>query len=176
MKGYDNFGNVCGEPNERLDGVAMSGINMTSKSFLMISVHRNTSLRSSCVHDCPADQFMLSIFNRCLPRPASTAAAGGAGSLASIQMPALLILDAFNVSKSVISAIASDTAVCWKELTYSASISFLISLLVLVLLRFVASIVIWSSLAGLAIASALSSFFVWFVAYALMRIVSLSHS
>lgn len=149
IKGYDNYGNVCGEENDPVTGVPSSGVNMTSKPFLMISMHRNISLRSSCVHDCPADEFMISIFNRCIPRETP------------IQLPALLILDAFNVSKSVISAIVSDTAVCWKEVTYSASISFLISLLVLILLRFVASLVIWCSLMGLAIASALGSIYVW---------------
>jgi hypothetical protein len=149
IKGYDNYGNVCGENNGPIPGVPSSGVNMTNKSYLMISMHRNISLRSSCVHDCPADQFLVSIFNRCIPRETP------------IQLPALLILDAFNVSKSVISAIISDTAVCWKEVTYSASISFLISLLVLILLRFVASLVIWCSLMGLAIASALGSIYVW---------------
>lgn len=149
IKGYDNYGNICGEENPPIPGVPTSGVNMTSKPFLMISLHRNVSLRSSCVQDCPGDQFLVSIFNRCLPRESP------------IQLPALLILDAFNVSRSVISAIASDTAVCWKEVTYSASISFLISLLVLILLRFVASLVIWSSLMGLAIASALATIYVW---------------
>lgn len=149
IKGYDNYGNICGQENARIANVPSSGVNMTSKPFLMISLYRNISLRSSCVQDCPADQFLISIFNRCIPRETP------------IQLPALLILDAFNVSKSVISAIVSDTAVCWKEVTYSASISFLISLLVLILLRFVASLVIWFSLMGLAIASALATIYVW---------------
>ena len=124
-------------------------MNMTSKPFLMLTIHRNISLRTTCVSHCPQSDFLISIFNRCLPRDTP------------IKLPALLILDAFNVSKSVVEAIISDTAVCWKEVTYSSSISFVISLLVLILLRFVAGLVIWFSLLGLSMASALGTVYVW---------------
>jgi hypothetical protein len=106
LKGYDNYGNICGEENVKIAGVKDSGINMTTKPFLMLTIHRNISLRSTCVSRCPSSDFLVSIFNRCLPRDTP------------IKLPALLILDAFNVSKNVVEAIVSDTAVCWKEVTY----------------------------------------------------------
>lgn len=155
IHGYDNFGNVCGKENPVIPGVQSSGLNMSDKPFLMLRMERNgTAIRSTCVHSCPDADFRISLLNRCLPRDSQ--------GLQS-KLPALLVLDAFNVSKSMISAMVSDVAVCWKEVTYSASISFLISLLVLVLLRFVAALVIWVSLMGLAIVSALGTTVVWFV-------------
>lgn len=126
---------------------------MTSKKFLMITVYRNISIRTSCVSSCPPKDFLVSIFNRCLPRDSP------------IKLPAMLILDALNVSRSVIEAVISDTAVCWKEVTYSASISFVISLLVLILLRFVAGLVIWFSLLGFSMASALGTIYVWYAIF-----------
>ena len=132
-----------------IDGVPLSGVNMTSKRFLMVTMHRNISLRASCVASCPPDDFLVSILNRCLPRETP------------VKLPALLIMDALNASRSLLEAVLSDTVVCWKEVTYSASISFLISLFVLILLRYVAGLVIWFSLLGLSIASALGSVYVW---------------
>lgn len=153
LKGYDNYGNICGQNNTHIPGVPLSGINMESKKFLMITLHRNISLRASCVSACPSGVFLVSIFNRCLPRETP------------IKLPAVLILDALNASRSLVETIISDTAVCWKEVTYSASISFLISLFVLILLRFVAGIVIWFSLLGLSISSALGVTYIWYEQY-----------
>lgn len=149
IRGYDNYGNICGQNNSKIPGVPLSGMSMTSKTFLMITLHKNISFRASCVSSCPSGDFLLSILNRCLPRETP------------IKIPALLVMDALNATRSVIEAVISDTAVCWKEVTYSASISFLISLIVLILLRFVAGIVIWFSLLGLSIISALGVVYVW---------------
>lgn len=70
-------------------------------------------------------------------------------------------MDVLNLSRTVIESIAADTAVCWKEVLYSSSISFIISLLSLILLRFVAGLIIWLSLIGLCSASALGTAYVW---------------
>jgi hypothetical protein len=129
----------------------LSGIDMERKNFLMIRLHQNISIRTSCVSSCPPSEFLASLFNRCLPRETP------------IKMPAILLMDALNTSRTFVEAVISDTAVCWKEVTYSASISFLISLFVLILLRFVAGIVIWFSLLGMSIASALGTIYVWYV-------------
>lgn len=124
---------------------------MTSKPYLMITFGKNYSLRSSCVSNCPSNEFVLSIFNRCIPRTTH----------APIRIPAMLVMDVLNLSRTVIESIAADTAVCWKEVLYSSSISFIISLLSLILLRFVAGIIIWLSLIGLCSASALGTAYVW---------------
>lgn len=149
LKGYDNYGNICGQNNSKINGVPLSGIDMTTKKFLMITVNKNISIRSSCVSSCPSGDFFVSLFNRCLPRETP------------VKLPALLLHDALNASRSFVEAVISDTAVCWKEVTYSASISFFISLFILILLRFVAGIVIWFSLLGMSIASALGTTYVW---------------
>lgn len=152
-KGYDNYGNICGQKNTPIPGVPLSGIDMAKKNFLMLTLHKNISIRSSCVSTCPPSEFLASILNRCLPRETP------------VKLPAILLMDALNASRSIVEAVISDTAVCWKEVTYSASISFLISLFVLILLRFVAGIVIWFSLLGLSIASALGTVYVWYVSF-----------
>lgn len=124
---------------------------MTSKPYLMVTFAQNYSLRSSCVAKCPTSEFVLTIFNRCIPR----------SSHAPIRIPAILIMEAFNLSRTVIESIVADTAVCWKEVLYSSSISFIISIFSLILLRFVASIVIWMSLIALFIVSAFGTLCVW---------------
>lgn len=121
---------------------------MTSKKYLMITLMSNISLRTSCVSKCPRSDFLITAFNRCLPRESP------------IKLP-LIVFEAYNVSRTVIESIVSDVAICWKEITYSASVSFLISLIILLLLRYVAALVIWICLLSLLSASALATAYTW---------------
>lgn len=148
INGYDNYGNICGQENKAIPNVTESGRNMTSKKYLMITLMTNITLRTSCVSKCPRSDFFITAFNRCLPRESP------------VKLP-LIVFGAFNVSRTVVESIVSDVAICWKEITYSASVSFLISLIILLLLRYVASIVIWISLLSLLMASALATTYTW---------------
>ncbi|KAI1308993.1 Choline transporter-like protein 1 [Halotydeus destructor] len=148
LHGYDNFGNICGQDNEPISMVDYSGTNMTGKPYVMISLYNNVTLKTTCISHCPKSEFFLTVFNRCLPRNSTVA------------LP-LLIMDAFNVSRTVLEAVVTDTFICWKEITYSASISFVFSLIILIMLRYLASLVIWSSLVGLTLFSGLGTTYIW---------------
>lgn len=58
LNGYDNFGNICGQENEVIPLVDLSGANMTSKRYLMVTLQSNVTIRTSCVSICPRNEFL----------------------------------------------------------------------------------------------------------------------
>lgn len=57
LHGYDNWGNICGQNNERIPQVVRSGVNMTQKPYLKITLVRNVTLQTECTSSCPADKY-----------------------------------------------------------------------------------------------------------------------
>ncbi|CAG2106593.1 unnamed protein product [Medioppia subpectinata] len=57
IHGYDNYGNICGQPNKPLPNVTNSGQNKTNFPYLLIESIQNSSIKTKCVNECPKDGF-----------------------------------------------------------------------------------------------------------------------
>lgn len=93
------------------------------------SRHQELIYKTECVDHCPVDYIEL-IFYRCMPKNWRFA----------------LFPNAINVTRTFIDDIMADIGECYKELIYIFSLGLIMSLLLLILLRFLASLIIWSCL------------------------------
>lgn len=84
---------------------------------------------TECVDHCPADHIEL-IFYRCMPR----------------NWRFSLFPNAINVTRTFIDDVLTDLTHCYRELVYIFSFALVLSLGLLILLRFLASFIIWSCL------------------------------
>lgn len=84
---------------------------------------------TECVDYCPPDHVEL-IFYRCMPK----------------NWRFSLFPNAINVTRTFIDDIFTDMTHCYKELIYIFSLALVLSLGLLILLRFLASLIIWSCL------------------------------
>lgn len=85
---------------------------------------------TECVDFCPSDHVEL-IFYRCMPE----------------NWRFSLFPNAINVTRTFIDDILTDVSHCYKELIYIFSLALVLSLALLILLRFLASLIIWSCIA-----------------------------
>ena len=82
---------------------------------------------TECVPGCPADHMEL-IFFRCMPS----------------NWRFSLFPTAINVTRTFVDDILTDVSHCYRELIYTFSLALVLSLGLLILLRFLASLIIWS--------------------------------
>lgn len=87
---------------------------------------------TECVDFCPNDHLEL-IFYRCIPK----------------NWRFSLFPNAINVTRTFIGEIITDVTHCYRELIYTFSFALALSLALLILLRFLASFIIWSCLSVL---------------------------
>ncbi|XP_015793685.1 choline transporter-like protein 1 [Tetranychus urticae] len=145
LHGYDNWGNICGQKNRPLDNVPYSGQDMFRKPYLLIYFGTNRTTRRICVENCNEAIFIKTTFNRCLPRRV------GLENLAST----------VNYTRGIIDSISSDIILCFKELVYLFIVSFVFALLLVILIRFMASLIIWFTLIILSIALITGTTHIW---------------
>lgn len=88
---------------------------------------------TECVDHCPSEDHVELIFYRCMPK----------------NWRFSLFPNAINVTRTFIDDILTDVTHCYRELIYIFSFALVISLALLILLRFLASIIIWSCLTTL---------------------------
>lgn len=84
---------------------------------------------TECVDSCPADHLEL-VFFRCLPK----------------NWRFSLFPNAINVTRTFIDDLISDIGHCHRELIYTFSFALVLSVILLILLRFLASFIIWASI------------------------------
>ena len=89
----------------------------------------------------------LIIFYRCLPHDS--------------RLP--LLIDAYNTTRTFFEDVLSDLSLCWKEMTYLCSISFVFSLIILILLRYLANIIIWITLFAMSLTAVSGSAYIWYI-------------
>ncbi|XP_053205691.1 choline transporter-like protein 1 [Panonychus citri] len=145
LHGYDNWGNICGQRNRPLDNVPYSGQDMFRKPYLLIYFGTNRTTRRICVEDCNEDVFIKTTFNRCLPRRV------GLEQLAN----------SVNYTRGLIDSISSDVILCFNELVYLFILSFVFALVLVILIRFMASLIIWFTLILLSLASITATINIW---------------
>jgi hypothetical protein len=58
LSGHDDWGNVCGQSNEQIDGALWSGQNMTNRRFMLLRLGRNHSVNSICIENCSFNDYL----------------------------------------------------------------------------------------------------------------------
>lgn len=111
---------------------------------------------TECVSSCPSDHVEL-IFYRCVP---------GTWRLS-------LFPNAINVTRTFIDDVLTDVSHCYRELVYTFSLSLVLSLALLILLRFLASIIIWCCIVALILMFISMAGYSWFTFY--NQIMDLEH-
>lgn len=149
IRGYDDYGNVCGVENVKLPGAPGSGKNMTRNPYLIMSFITtrtgNVSHRE-CVEECPQPDYQTSALWRCIPR----------------EPHVTLFLRYFNVTKTFLDEMESDITLCWREIVYTGLSAFGLACALLILLRFLAGVIIWSVLLGIFFACLAGTSFMWY--------------
>lgn len=120
-------------------------ITPTNTNYLLLPTNRRPGLDGSgvlnhnevtsqllylteCVSSCPQQDHVELIFYRCMPN----------------NWRFSLFPNAINVTRTFIDDILTDISHCYRELIYTFSLALVLSLGLLILLRFLASLIIWS--------------------------------
>lgn len=111
-----------------------TSINLKPRNFLPEVLNHNDVSNSllyltECVDQCPSDHTEL-IFYRCMPK----------------NWRFSLFPNAINVTRTFIDDILTDISHCYRELIYIFSFALVLSIGLMILLRFLASLIIWSCL------------------------------
>ena len=58
LNGHDDWGNVCGQANEPIEGAIWSGQNMTLRRFMLLRLGRNHTVNSICIENCAFNDYL----------------------------------------------------------------------------------------------------------------------
>ncbi|XP_033645183.1 choline transporter-like protein 1 [Asterias rubens] len=192
--GADSFGNVCGRQNQHIDGVRLSGTDLTDKPFVFMfnsDAIKNPLKpgKTICVSACPETTllFMSDVIelarNRSIflceynvtiddydtAEQGDNAPCPNTPVLASVPILNRCIPSAaISIASSMIDTdwlkrAATDVENSWREILYLCAISFGLSLVVLVLLRFFAGVLIWTVVCGFIVGSLGGSGYLWYL-------------
>lgn len=146
---FDDHGNE----SDRFEHTFVHPISTNSRprfpeGFYQNEVSSQLLYLTECVDHCPADHIEL-IFYRCMPR----------------NWRFSLFPNAINVTRTFIDDVLTDLSHCYRELVYIFSFALVLSLGLLILLRFLASFIIWSCLALLIVLFLSMAGYSWFSYY-----------
>ncbi|XP_045159516.2 choline transporter-like protein 1 isoform X2 [Mercenaria mercenaria] len=114
------------------------------------------------IKKCPATpvQKHKSIFNRCIPEQILNSAKAMASSFTSV-------LSNSHMGNNFPQKVVSDMKNTWKEIGYLSAISVGVALLVVVLMRFLAAIIVWTLVIAVVMFSLAASAYCWYSWYGL---------
>ncbi|XP_022187745.2 choline transporter-like protein 1 isoform X2 [Nilaparvata lugens] len=153
INGFDSCGNVCGMVTKNENpAYPCQGKDMTDKKLISISAASGRPIvnpkyvHRDCVAKCDPDY--IQILNRCVKNTTSEA-----------------ISNVFSKTGlgSFFQEVSEDLHVCWKEMLYLCIISFILSLTLLFLLRFMAGFVVWFVMIGAVVTSIGGTIYLWLV-------------
>lgn len=58
LSGHDDWGNICGQTNEPIEGALWSGQNMTTRRYMLLRLGRNHSINSICIENCAFNDYL----------------------------------------------------------------------------------------------------------------------
>lgn len=146
---YDDHGN----DSDRFEHTFVNPVSTNVRSrfpegFYQNEVSSQLLYLTECVDFCPNDHVEL-IFYRCMPK----------------NWRFSLFPNAINVTRTFVDDVLTDLSHCYRELVYIFSFALVLSLSLLILLRFLASIIIWSCLALLVVLFLSMAGYSWFSYY-----------
>ena len=118
-----------GNDSDRYEHMLVTPVSVltTSRGINQNEVANQLLYLTECVSGCPGDHVEL-VFYRCMPN----------------NWRFSLFPNAINVTRTFIDDILTDVSHCYRELIYTFSLALVLSLGLLILLRYLASIIIWS--------------------------------
>ncbi|GAB6033333.1 hypothetical protein CHUAL_013100 [Chamberlinius hualienensis] len=149
IHGTDRYGNVCGKTNKAIADVPLSGQDFTNKPYSEPDTNTTGKVYYNCTEKC-SDNY-VAIWYRCIPRKLAQVA-----SLVGEVVSKVISDNFFQES-------AEDIAKCWKEIIYMCLIALGLSLLMVILLRFLACLIIWLSIALALVASIAGTGYLWYL-------------
>ncbi|KAG5877891.1 hypothetical protein JTB14_005130 [Gonioctena quinquepunctata] len=150
INGYDNCGNVCGRHSSALKvgSIAEGCAEVQSTGTFHIILKRNSSkeIDRLCVSDCSAYGAYTPFFNRCLPNKSES-----------------VVNTVFSKTgiKNFFTEVSEDFHLCWREICYLFLISLVLSIILLILFRYLVGIVVWVVLLGTVMACSVGTVILW---------------
>ncbi|XP_074034982.1 choline transporter-like protein 1 [Leptinotarsa decemlineata] len=151
INGYDNCGHVCGtnkfvftknseekhcNGNEKNDG----------KFHIILKRNSSREIDRLCVDDCGAYKGYRPFFNRCIQNKSST-----------------VVNTIFSKTgiKNFFTEVSEDLHLCWRDMCYLFLLSLGLSILLLILFRYLVGLVVWIVLFGVIIVCSAGSILLW---------------
>ncbi|XP_015380272.1 PREDICTED: choline transporter-like protein 1 [Diuraphis noxia] len=149
--GFDECGDICGFKNKNPDPKFCTGKDMTSKPFLKIDapIYKVADLKyvkRECVERCSDYKDYQEFLHRCIPKGNETVINN--------------ILTNSSIG-SLFQEMTQDLQHTKWDIIYLCIFAFILSLVIVFLIRFVAAIVVWFVLIGVVVVSISASIFFW---------------
>ncbi|XP_060870832.1 choline transporter-like protein 1 [Metopolophium dirhodum] len=149
--GFDECGDICGFKNKNPDPKFCTGKDMTNKPFLKIDapIYKVADLKyvkRECVEKCSDFKDYQEFLHRCIPK----------GNESAINN----ILTNSSIG-SLFQEMTQDLQHTKWDIIYLCIFAFIVSLVIVFLIRFVAGIVVWFVLIGVVVVSISGSIFLW---------------
>ncbi|XP_001944379.2 choline transporter-like protein 1 [Acyrthosiphon pisum] len=149
--GFDECGDICGFKNKNPDPKFCTGKDMTNKPFLKIDapIYKVADLKyvkRECVERCSDYKDYQEFLHRCIPK----------GNESAINN----ILTNSSIG-SLFQEMTQDLQHTKWDIIYLCIFAFIVSLVIVFLIRFVAGIVVWFVLIGVVVVSISGSIFLW---------------
>ncbi|CAI6349795.1 unnamed protein product [Macrosiphum euphorbiae] len=149
--GFDECGDICGFKNKNPDPKFCTGKDMTNKPFLKIDapIYKVADLKyvkRECVERCSDFKDYQEFLHRCIPK----------GNESAINN----ILTNSSIG-SLFQEMTQDLQHTKWDIIYLCIFAFIVSLVIVFLIRFVAGIVVWFVLIGVVVVSIAGSIFLW---------------
>ncbi|XP_022173488.1 choline transporter-like protein 1 [Myzus persicae] len=149
--GFDECGDICGFKNKNPDPKFCTGKDMTSKPFLKIDapIYKVADLKyvkRECVERCSDYKDYQEFLHRCIPK-------GNESVINNILTNSTI--------GSLFHEVTQDLQHTKWDIIYLCIFAFILSLVIVFLIRFVAGIVVWFVLIGVVVVSISASIFLW---------------
>ncbi|KAG1659461.1 Choline transporter-like protein 1 [Nymphon striatum] len=183
LSGSDSYGNICGKDNKPIDGVPQSGEDMSERDDVMDAARDVMgAVRDVIPVACEAlpSKMLLLLWLRSIPCFNTTAATREAllTKIAldnsnfrtmifnrcislSIQEASGTVSDVIAAGTDFIQEVGEDIERCWREIVYLIIIALLLSIVILVLLRYASGLIIWTILLSVAVCCVAGTIILW---------------
>ncbi|XP_064607451.1 choline transporter-like protein 1 [Liolophura sinensis] len=188
--GYDSYGNTCDELNNPIPNVTLSGQNMKGRPYVFfMNGYNPESSKAVCVAVCPDQQLdfqenvqafsMRTGYGLCdydIPVDDYTTGGWRDESCPSLPVPASVpvlnrcvpkeipkqFIDFLNKS-DIFAKILGDLYRSWREMVALCFIALAVAFLMVLVLRFLASVIVWAILGIAVLASVVGTAFLWWM-------------
>lgn len=153
VNGYDDCGNICGVVNEKDNKLGCKGSDKRKEKFLLVERSDdpknpdNPYIHRQCVEKCSNVPGYKSFINRCVLDKKDETTTQNLLSKTGL----------VNFFQDV----SEDLSTCYLEIMYVCIASFIFSVIVLILFRYVVGFVVWIVLVASVIASVIATIFLW---------------
>ncbi|CAG9855650.1 unnamed protein product [Phyllotreta striolata] len=151
INGYDNCGNICGKLNNFNDkkeiGAECYGKSKINEPYHIVLRQNSTKeINRMCISNCNKYDGYRKFFNRCIPTKTQT-----------------VVNTLFSKTglKNFFTEVSEDFQICWTEICYLCLIALALSIILLILFRYLVGLVVWIVLLGSVAVSIIGTVVLW---------------